>query len=83
MAICVPVCPPMLPTCRCPHTFLYCVRFRVSAFIEAEQRGVSLGVEAAACSRGPARGSPYPAQLGFVIGSLRADGHAASSNPSK
>ncbi|KAK5853382.1 hypothetical protein PBY51_007171 [Eleginops maclovinus] len=26
-------------------------------------------MEAAACSRGPAPGSPYPIQLGFVIGS--------------
>lgn len=34
-----------------------------------EQRGVSLGAEAAACSRGPVPGSPYPIQLGFVIGS--------------
>lgn len=34
-----------------------------------EQRGVSLGAEVAACSRGPVPGSPYPIQLGFVIGS--------------
>lgn len=36
-----------------------------------EQSGVSFGAEAAACSRGPALGSPYPIQLGFVIGSPR------------
>ncbi|KAG8011042.1 hypothetical protein GBF38_005688, partial [Nibea albiflora] len=42
---------------------------KVSTFMAVEQRGVSLGGEAAACSRGPAPGSPYPIQLGFVIGS--------------
>ncbi|CAB1457861.1 unnamed protein product [Pleuronectes platessa] len=41
----------------------------VSSFMAVEQRGVSLGAEAAACSRGPVPGSPYPIQLGFVIGS--------------
>lgn len=52
------------PTCDS-----YCVHFKLSTFIAVEQRGVSLGTEAAACSRGPVPGSPYPIQLGFVIGS--------------
>lgn len=47
----------------------YCVHFKLSTFMAVEQRGVSLGAEAAACSRGPVPGSPYPIQLGFVIGS--------------
>lgn len=47
----------------------YCVHFSVSTFMLVEQRGVSLGAEAAACSRGSVPGSPYPIQLGFVIGS--------------
>lgn len=61
------LCPPVCS----PHVTLYCVHLKVSTFMAAEQSGVSFGAEAAACSRGPALGSPYPTQLGFVIGSPR------------
>lgn len=63
LSLCLP------STCLRPHVTLYCVHLKVSTFMALEQRGVSLGAEAAACSRGPALGSPYPIQLGFVIGS--------------
>lgn len=66
LLLCPPVCSPHV----CIHMWLfYCVHLKVSTFMAVEQRGVSLGAEAAACSRGPAPGSPYPIQLGFVIGS--------------
>lgn len=66
----LPLSPPrLLSTCPCPHVTLYCVHLKVSTFMAVEQRGVSLGAEAAACSRGPAPGSAYPIQLCFVIGS--------------
>ncbi|KAK9531200.1 hypothetical protein VZT92_010642 [Zoarces viviparus] len=64
------LCPPyLLSTCPRPHATLHCVHPKVSTFTAVEQRGVSSGAEAAACSRGPRPGSPYPIQLGFVIGS--------------
>lgn len=59
----------MLSACLHPYVTVYCVHLKVSSFMALEQRGVSLGAEAAACSRGPVPGSPYPIQLGFVIGS--------------
>lgn len=52
----------------------------VSTFTAVEQSGVSLGTEAAACSRGPASGIALPRTARLCYRISQAEGHSASSN---